>query len=217
MEGFTYAQLVEALQNWPDEEGTDTDYYADIPRLISLGELRLVRELNLELQDYEDTGMTATTDDRVVAKADGMLSIRDAFLILDSGERVPLLLRSYAYIQNFNPNPETTGRPRFYCEFDESSILVAPTPDADYGVGARGVKRPDGLTETNPTTWLATHFGDLLFACCLMEAEHWLKADDRYADIKGKHDELIPVARAEARNLIRAGDYSPYKGSAKEA
>lgn len=217
MQGFTYTQLVSALQTWPDEVGTDTDYYADIPRLIQLGEIRLVRELNLEVNDYEDTGMTAVADDPMVAKADGMIAIRDAFLILDSGQRVPLLQRSYAYLQNFNPNPETTGQPRFYCEFDELTIMLAPTPDADYGVGARGVKRPDGLSATNATTWLGEHFGDLLFSCCLMEAEHWIKADDRYADIKGKHDELLSIARAESRNLLRAGDYAPFKGSAKEA
>jgi hypothetical protein len=51
-----------------------------------------------------------------------------------------------------------------------------------------------------------------------MEAEHYLKADDRYEDMKKKYyEELLPVARAELRQSIRRGDYNPFQRSASGA
>jgi uncharacterized protein YeaO (DUF488 family) len=57
---------------------------------------------------------------------------------------------------------------------------------------------------------------DALFAACLMEAEHYTQADDRYADFKTKYyEELLPAARYELRQLQRAGDYSPFSPAAR--
>ncbi len=43
-----------------------------------------------------------------------------------------------------------------------------------------------------------------------MEAEQWLKVDDRYADMKTKYyDELLPNARGEVMIAARSGVYAP--------
>jgi hypothetical protein len=64
----------------------------------------------------------------------------------------------------------------------------------------------------NATTWLSRSGSDALFCACLMEAEHFIKADDRYKDYLDKYNnELLPRLRAEIRKSIRAGDSSPMK------
>jgi hypothetical protein len=69
------------------------------------------------------------------------------------------------------------------------------------------------LADQGPS-WLSRCVPDALFAACLMEAEHLLKADDRYADYRAKYHEIIQVARLELRQAIRNGDYSPLKAGA---
>jgi hypothetical protein len=68
----------------------------------------------------------------------------------------------------------------------------------------------------NATSWLSVRVPDALFAAVLMEAEHYMQADDRYGDYKTKYyEELLPGARAELRQMQRSGDYSPFEPAAR--
>ena len=78
------------------------------------------------------------------------------------------------------------------------------------------MKRPQTIV-TAGTTWLGNYCGDILLLASLMEAEFYLKADDRFADISGDYDRKLQVARVELRNIIRQGDYSPVKPAAQPA
>jgi len=71
------------------------------------------------------------------------------------------------------------------------------------------VQRPPSIVVAQ-NTWLGDNVGQLLFVACLMEAEQWLKVDDRYADLKTKYyEELLPSARGEVHIAMRAGVYAP--------
>lgn len=137
-----------------------------------------------------------------------------------SGGSYPLEQRSWDYCQEFAPDEALTGRPRYFNEINATEWQLVPTADQDYGVITRYVRLPqDSLNSTTPNaaSWLSRSVPDALFAACLMEAEHFLKADDRYADYQSKYvQELLPNARAELRNLVRAGDYSPFKPAAQK-
>lgn len=218
MPSFTYDQIVQAMQDWPQNDSAQAgEYVPNIPRIISLGHTRLVRELNLEVFDYVED-LLATQGDRIVAKPDGLIQVRHMRLVDGDGVETPLELRSYSYVTRYAPDPAVEAPPRYYAEYDVDSFIVVPTPDDDYSVRCRFIRRPEEPSASNQLTWLSEKCGDLLFVCCLMEAEHFIKADDRYADMKSKYyEELLPVARLELRRSIRSGDYQPYKGSAKEA
>lgn len=213
MSSFTYAQMVAALQSWQDND--NAEFVANIPRLISLGETRLLRDMNLELLDITDTTLLVEDGDTVVGKPDGLIETRFLFVVVN-GERIPLERRSQAFCQTYAPDDTVTGQPKYFYDLDEQQWGVAPAADDDYNIEGKLVIRPDGLSESTTVTWLSTNLGDLLFACCLMEAEHYIKADDRYNDMKTKYyEELLPTARLEMRNSIRNGDYTPVKAAAK--
>lgn len=216
LSSFTYDELVEALQSWPED--TASEYTDDIPRLIDLGQTRVVRDLNLEIFDVSDSTIVMTGGSRVVVKPEVWVSTRSLFSVI-AGVREPLLLRSRDWCTNYAPNPAVTGFPKYYFEASDTTWNIVATPAVSGNIQADMVARPTAITINNQTNWISTRVGDLLFAACLMEAEHWIKADDRYADIKGKYaGELLPVARLELRNLIRNGDsYTPYKPAASKA
>jgi hypothetical protein len=215
---WTYNSLVAALQAWPSN--SDTGYVADLDRIIGLGELRLVRDLNLEIFDREDTSITMTVGVRQVNKPANSVQIRSVGIIVN-GEYFPLSQRSRDYCRLFAPSNATQGVPEYYAELSSTQIYVVLTPDSAYPVHYRYVARPlDSLNSGQPTatSWLSSNVPDALFAACLMEAEHYLKADDRYEDMKKKYyEELLPVARAELRQSIRRGDYNPFQRSASGA
>lgn len=214
MEGFTYAQLYAALQSWPEDDSSE--YQADLPRIIALGETRLVVDLNLELFDQTYSNIIVTGNQRLVTKPAATIATRKLGILVN-GRYYPLLLRTRDWCDNYAPDATLLAQPKFYCEYSETQWEFVATPNQNMLAKAVVIERPAGLSSSNQNTWLGDNAGDLLFAACLMEAEHWIKADDRYGDIKAKYDELLMVRRLELQNLIRNAGYSPYKPAAQKA
>lgn len=215
MEGFTYDQLFQALQSWPEDD--EESYTADIiPRLISLAELRVVKDLNLNIFDVSGEAVL-TVNDNIIAKPDDMIALRTMRgEVQATGVTFPIEMRSLDWVKNVGSDPAVRAQPRYVADVDELQWSVGTLSDNDYDIQLLYVARPDGLTPTNQTTWLGDKVGDLIFNCALMEAEQYLKVDDRYADMKAKYyGELLPVARLELRNHVRNGDYTPVRAAAK--
>lgn len=211
MSSFTYAELVADLQSWLEDDASE--FNAVIPRIISLGETRLIVDLNIELFDLTDPTIVVTGNDQNVTKPTGLIVCRSLYL---GTVRSPMLLRTRDFCLNYWPDDSILGVPKYYYEHDETTWKFVPTPNASGTATAIYIARPPGLTSSNTSTWLSTYAGDLLFCCCLMESEHWIKADDRYGDMKTKYyEELLPQRRVELRNLIRKGDYNPWAPAAQ--
>lgn len=226
MQGFTYDQLVEALQSWPQNSDDDENsgYVDNIPRLIGLGELRLVKDLNLDIFDHTES-LSVLEGEHTTQKPDDWIATRTIWRTLavaaegESTKRTPMHLRSLSWVRRYADDPtntDTHGAPLYYAEVSEEEIEFGPVADRDYDFEFHYVRRPEGLSADNQNTWLGDKVGDVLFVACLMEAEHFIKADDRYGDMKAKYyEELVPIARAELRRLVRMGDYTPVKPAAK--
>lgn len=223
MQGFSYTQLVQALQDWPQDTSDGTgEYIENIPRIIGLGELRLVKDLNLDIFDAI-AALDADEGETRVEKPNDWIATRTLWRVPAneglSGERTPMHLRSLGFLRRYTPNPDdsaTYAPPLYYAEISETEYEIAPVPDDDYQIELHYIRRPEGLSDDTENTWLGDRVGDVLLVACLMEAEHFLKADDRYSDMRSRYyEELLPVARAELRRLVRGGDYNPIKPAAK--
>jgi hypothetical protein len=214
---WTYQTLEQALQDWPEND--NEAYVENLPNMIGLGELRLVRDLDLGLFDQDDETQTFTIGSRIVTKPANAIVVRDVGYLDVTLGYTPLKLRSVEYCKQYAPLVATTGTPLYYAEYSESEIYVVPTPVADQTVVFRSNMRPTVMLDPDDptaTSWLSTRVPDALFAACLMEGEHYTQADDRYNDYKTKYyEELLPAARFELRNLARNGDYSPFAPAAR--
>lgn len=206
MIGFSYAQLKTALQDWPSE--TKPEYVTNLDRIIYLGELRLIKDLNLDIFDKIDATPAVTIGNRDVTKPVDLITDRSLWFVA-SGVYSRLYKRSYDYIRSYAASAAISGTPKYYADKNDTTWSLAPYPIATGTVEVHYVGRPASIV-TAGNTWLGDKAGDLLFVCCLMESEQFLKADDRYADMKAKYaTELLPVARVELRNQIRKGDRTP--------
>lgn len=280
MQGFNYSELYSALQVWPFK--ASAAYLASLNRIIYLGELRLVIDMDLELFDVNDS-VTIAQGDSTVAKpnqsqpitftapiaenatsatlaadwagttgpyiltfsdneiqsvtlTDGettatwplpmaasvtanatvnpqMLVERNLWVVYDKGDGQgpaprTMVKRSWDFLTMYSLAAQ--GQPKYFADQGTSEWTFGPAADANASaILRRYIQRPPSIVVAQ-NTWLGDNVGQCLFVACLMEAEHWLKADDRYADWKSKYyEELLPNARGEIMIAARSGSYSP--------
>lgn len=124
------------------------------------------------------------------------------------GQTKALVKRSLDFILLYQG--AAAGRPLYFADDGQGEWVFAPAADAlATAILRRWVQRPVSIVVAQ-NTWIGDNVGDLLFAASLMEAEHWLKVDDRYADMKTKYyEELLPNARGEVMLAARSGAYAP--------
>jgi hypothetical protein len=128
--------------------------------------------------------------------------------VVYNGTPKALVKRSFDFIQMYLN--AAAGKPYYFADEGQSEWLIAPAADAfATAVNRRYVQRPPSIVVAQ-NTWIGDNVGQLLFVACLMESEHWLKVDDRYADMKTKYyEELLPNARGEVMLAARSGVYAP--------
>ncbi len=151
---YTYSSLVTALETWIDDNGPE--FIAAQQDIISKGELRIWRDLDLDLFDYQVvTPVNATTG--VAARPTNL--IRDRVIVLQTLAAANLDIlgqRGYEWVTEYNiSNGAATGKPKYYCELDQNNWIMAPLPDTNYQLSVRGIYRPlllgDNPNDTNLT------------------------------------------------------------------
>ena len=98
--------------------------------------------------------------------------------------------RDTSFISEFN-STNATGKPKFYANWDDSTIVVAPTPDIAYGVQLNYIVTPPHFNSTT-TTYLSQYQESMLLHGVLTEAFSYLKGPmDMYNLYKTKYNEEV--------------------------
>jgi len=91
-------------------------------------------------------------------------------------DRTWLEQRDTTFIDEYNVDRiNNTGKPKYYANWDNNTLIVAPTPDAAYEIELWYNKTPDRLSSTNTTTWLSTNAPEVLIYGTVSEAFSYLK------------------------------------------
>ena len=147
---------------------------------INDAEFRILREVDSDNnRRYVSANLIAST--RFIDTPTDLLIIRSAQIVdsdLADGStdqnRDFLQFRDTSFMSEFNPTA-TTGIPKYYSNWDETKIVVAPTPNATYTIQLNYILKPAGLSSTITTTYLSTEFPNGLLYACLVEAYGFLK------------------------------------------
>ena len=127
---FTLTTLTSSIQEWTEND--EATFVAEIPFFIRNAEERIFKVVDLDYFRKNVTG-TMTSGNKFLQKPSDYLASFSLSYVKDSAN-VFLLQKDVNYIQEFTPNPSTTGSPRFYSSFDIDNFIVAPTPDSNYSV-----------------------------------------------------------------------------------
>ncbi len=176
---MTYAELKQKIIDYTE---VSSNVFTDtiLNGFINDAEFRILREVDSDNnRRYATANLIAST--RFIDTPTDLLIIRSAQIVdseLADGNtnqnRDFLQFRDTSFMSEFNPTA-TTGVPKYYSNWDETRIVVAPTPDQTYTIQLNYILKPTGLSSTNTTTYLSTEFPNGLLYACLVEAYGFLK------------------------------------------
>ena len=172
-----------------------------------------IRSVELDVAgkvDYDDlrkyATSTFTAGNRAVTIPSDTLILRSVEHI-SSGVRTFLEKRDTSFISEFNGSG-TQGTPKYYANFNEFAILVAPTPAAADTVQINYIKDPPEFTSTNQT-YLAKYQESMLLHGVLAEAFRFLKGPDNLYNLyNSKYNEEVQNFALQQMGRRRRGEYS---------
>ena len=176
---MTYAELKQKIIDYTE---VSSNVFTDtiLNGFINDAEYRILREVDSDNnRRYATANLIAST--RFIDVPTDLLIVRSAQIVdsdLADGStdqnRDFLQFRDTSFMSEFNPTA-TTGVPKYYSNWDETRIVVAPTPDQTYTIQLNYILKPTGLSSTNTTTYLSNEFPNGLLYACLVEAYGFLK------------------------------------------
>ena len=191
---MTYSSLLEDVRRYLERGFTaesDQIVYEQLPRLITLGERRISREL--KIQGFIRAVTTPLqTGVATYRKPDRW---RDTVSMTLNG--APIFARAYEYCRNYWPDEAQTATPQFYADYDYNHWLITPTPNADSTLEVMYYEQPRFLGEDFQTNWLTEYAPDLLLYATLLEATPFLKKDERIGTWQQLYDRAAQAINGE--------------------
>ncbi len=174
---MTYTELVDLIQQYLEED--EATFVDNIPVFVKLAEERIYRAVQLQALQKNST-TTLTTGDQYLTLPDDFWSPLE-FAVIDTGAQYFLYPKDVSFIRAAYPTVSSTGRPRYYAMFNDTTLIMGPTPDEDYDVEMHYVHKPESIV-TATTTWLGTNGEQALLHGSIVEAYKYLKGDKDMMD-----------------------------------
>ena len=197
---MTYDSLVENIQSYL--ERTDAATLDKIPLFIMLAEQVIASQIKF-LGNLTVNTSTMTADQNVIDKP-ARWHKTVSMNITVAGERFPVFNRRYEYLREYWPDSAATDVPKFYCDYDYTHWMVAPTPAAAYNFEVLYYERVQPLDSSNQTNWFTTYAPQALLYGSLLQAMPFLKNDDRVPMWQAQYKLIMDILTAEDK--LRIGD-----------
>ena len=168
---MTYSELVTKIRNY-----TEVDSNVLTPTIIDGfiqdAEFRILRDVDSDNNRKYATATVVVTQ-KYFNVPDNCLVIRSVQITV-SGETKFLDIRDVTFINEYN-SESLQAAPKYYANWDENTVIVAPTPDQAYTVQVNYILKPTGLSSSTANTYLSQQFPNGLLYACLVEAYGFLK------------------------------------------
>ena len=171
---FTFATLKTAIQDYTDN--SETTFTSNLTRFILNAEERILKECQLDVFRRNSEGTTSAST-KFLSKPTDFLSPFSLSVVNDSSNEF-LLYKHVTFLQDFTPNPATTGVPEYYGDWNDETFLLAPTPNDTFIMELHYFFRPTSITASDDgTTWLGDNAELALLYGSLVEAYVFMKGE----------------------------------------
>ena len=192
---FTFTTLKTAIQDYT--QNTETTFTNQLTRFILNSEERILKECQLDVFRKNVQG-TVTSSNRFLTKPTDFLA-PFSLSVINSSKNEFLLYKHVTFAQDYNPNTGTTGVPLYYSDFDDTTFLLAPTPDSGYTMELHYFYRPQSITESSDgTSWIGTNAELALLYGALVEAYTFMKGEQ---DLLGLYNSRFQESLQWLKNL----------------
>jgi len=204
---ITYSNFLTQVRSYTE---VDSNVLSD----TLIGQFIRNTELNIAgAVDYDETRKYATSsftaNKRYLVTPADFLVVRSLQVFADTtntSARTFMEKRDTSFISEYNSSG-ATGQPKYYANWDDNTIVVAPTPDIAYAVQLNYIIDPPGFTSTN-NTYLSTYQESLLLHGVLTEAFSYLKGPlDMYNLYKSKYNQEIEAFALQQMGRRRRAEF----------
>lgn len=164
----TYSELQSSIAGWL----TRTNLTSRIPDFITLCESRVNKTLRVRQMEAR---ATATFDEEYEELPSDFLEIRQLKLNTDPEHYLEYLTPAVLTAKYGNYGP---SRPRAYAIIGEE-IRLRPVPDGSYTAELAYYQKIPALSDSNTTNWLLTKAPDVYLYGSLLEAEPYIRNEQR--------------------------------------
>lgn len=160
---------------------TNAALQVELPIIIDTAEQRCYRELQLLDTIIRDSTATLTADSRNFTFPQHFVdseSINVFTPVNSKTNRLQLIPTTREVIDAIYGNEasvNTPSIPHYYAMITDQTIIVGPSPDANYSLEVIGTIRPTPLSSTNTTTYLTQYLPDLFFAASVAFSAGYLQ------------------------------------------
>lgn len=193
---MNYTQLTAAIKGYaenafPDTVGAFTS--ADqIATFVKMAEQRIYNMVQLPALRRNMTG-TMTSGNKYLTLPSDWLATYSLAVINSANEYKYLLNKDVNFIRESYPDTDAAfyGEPEYYGQFDQNTLILGPTPNANYAVELHFFYYPTSIVVAG-TSWLGDNFDSVLLYGALLEAAAFMKSDKDTIDFyKARYDEAM--------------------------
>ena len=164
----TYAILVQDIKDLTENNSSDFGTQAD--EFIETTEIRLSREIKNCPELFKHQTSTLTISDPFITKPSDLISMISFQVLSSASARTALEYRDVSFINEYWPTRTSTSTPKYYADWDDDYLIVAPTPSAALTIEMNYRKRFDAISSSSTTSWLTANAYDALLYGSLIEA-----------------------------------------------
>jgi len=200
---ITYTNFLTQVRNYTE---VDSNVLSDsiLDQFIRNTELDIAGKV-----DYDDLRKYATSNftagNRYVSIPADSLILRSV-QVIDGSTRVFLEKRDTSFISEFNSSG-AQGTPKYFANWDDFTILVAPTPATAATIQINYIKDPPHF-DSSTNTFLSTYQEALLLYGVLVECYSYLKGPaDLYNLYRQRYDESMQSFAVQQMGRRRRGEF----------
>ena len=200
---ITYASFLTQVRDYTEvDNNVLTD--AIIQNFIRSVELDIAGKVDYDdLRKYSTSSFTS--GNRAVSLPADCMIMRSV-QVINGSDRTFLEKRDTSFISEYNGSG-ATGLPRYWANWDDFNIIVAPTPDSAYTVQINYIIDPPQFTSTN-NTFISTYQESMLLHGVLAEALRFLKGPDNLYNLyQTKYTEEVQNFALQQMGRRRRAEY----------
>ena len=170
---MNYTELVAAIKSYTENDYSTTD----VNIFIQNAEQRIYNTVQIPDLRKNVTG-TMTSGNKYFALPSDWLSTFSIAVVDSNNEYTYLLNKDVNFIREAFPDTDSDyyAKPEYYGIFDDTTMILGPTPDANYESELHYYYYPESIV-TAGNTWLGDNFDTALFYGALLEAAAFMKED----------------------------------------
>lgn len=212
---MNYSELLNNVRNYTE---VDSNVLSNsvINVFLTNVENKVDRELDTDAQRrYATTTLTANNSFVDLASMPGTFRLARGVQIItntSTGTREWIEQKDTTFVDEYTGNRTTTGQPKYWANWDNNTLILAPTPDDTYTISVWYNEQPErlgnGSGSTSTTTFISNNAPEILIYGVVAEAYSYLKNLQDMQLYQQKFQEALSAFAQEQMGRKRRDEYS---------